>query len=498
MSGSPTIKNVLRDIVAPLLGMAMFWPLFRHASYFMVLFPSTLTVPSPFGSLPAHAGFLAVLALLVICAMAQWPRIRSAILSHRTSTALVMSLGSVAALIQSAPTGTFASDSPITWVSIVFVAIAFLTSFIAWTERLASTFDTRMLVVLGGSFLISFVLFSRGGLIGHLGNGVVAAAIMPVGTALLWFASSPVDLDKSGVWPIRGASEIAPVLVVAAFLVIGAAVRGIVDVHQDMAGARSWLSVALASAITLACCAMHRCLRPCSRPVFGNSLFLFALTAWLCLAVLFMVGLFVFLVIDNQPLGGDIVVVSRTMMEFVLCVLLCDLATRRSVVPTPLFLACGMSVELLSWLLSYAAIPQLLNFQNGNGGLAPDTIVLTVLFSIILVVLLACGCALVFKLFRSKEDNFIGAIARNGEDGGIPCDNPAYPTLRERARDIFSDARLTQREVDVTLLFASGHSLAKVAEELNITKSTAQTHIKNAYRKLDVHSRDELNERLER
>lgn len=45
-------------------------------------------------------------------------------------------------------------------------------------------------------------------------------------------------------------------------------------------------------------------------------------------------------------------------------------------------------------------------------------------------------------------------------------------------------------------LCSRGLSLGKVAEELCITKSTAQSHIKNAYRKLDVHSRDELIERL--
>ena len=44
----------------------------------------------------------------------------------------------------------------------------------------------------------------------------------------------------------------------------------------------------------------------------------------------------------------------------------------------------------------------------------------------------------------------------------------------------------------VVELYTRGRSLGKVADELGITKSTAQSHIKNAYRKLGVHSRDEL------
>ena len=63
--------------------------------------------------------------------------------------------------------------------------------------------------------------------------------------------------------------------------------------------------------------------------------------------------------------------------------------------------------------------------------------------------------------------------------------------------------RLAQRVLDggleaasVVALYAHGYSLGKVAEELGITKSTAQSHVKNAYRKLGVHSKDELIERL--
>lgn len=49
-------------------------------------------------------------------------------------------------------------------------------------------------------------------------------------------------------------------------------------------------------------------------------------------------------------------------------------------------------------------------------------------------------------------------------------------------------ARLTVRETEVLRLIARGRTYAQVAAELGMSLHTVGTHIKNAYRKLDVHS----------
>jgi len=46
---------------------------------------------------------------------------------------------------------------------------------------------------------------------------------------------------------------------------------------------------------------------------------------------------------------------------------------------------------------------------------------------------------------------------------------------------------LTLREADVVRLLATGCSYAEIAERLGISAHTVASHIKNAYRKLDVH-----------
>ena len=51
-----------------------------------------------------------------------------------------------------------------------------------------------------------------------------------------------------------------------------------------------------------------------------------------------------------------------------------------------------------------------------------------------------------------------------------------------------SNEALTPREIEVLRLLARGCSYAVIAAELGISEHTVTTHIKNTYRKLDVHS----------
>ena len=46
-------------------------------------------------------------------------------------------------------------------------------------------------------------------------------------------------------------------------------------------------------------------------------------------------------------------------------------------------------------------------------------------------------------------------------------------------------------------LFARGRSSSRIADDLYISSGTASTHLRNIYRKLDVHSRQELLDLIE-
>lgn len=63
----------------------------------------------------------------------------------------------------------------------------------------------------------------------------------------------------------------------------------------------------------------------------------------------------------------------------------------------------------------------------------------------------------------------------------------------ERAIERFG---LTPRESEIVALLAQGRSIAVIQEKLFVSKNTVKTHVKNIYMKLDVHSQQELIDRI--
>src|SRR5690606_22494791 len=63
---------------------------------------------------------------------------------------------------------------------------------------------------------------------------------------------------------------------------------------------------------------------------------------------------------------------------------------------------------------------------------------------------------------------------------------------RPRRRALFGPDSLTPAERRAARLAAAGHTNREIAERLVVTTKTVQFHLSNAYRKLGVSSRDEL------
>lgn len=64
--------------------------------------------------------------------------------------------------------------------------------------------------------------------------------------------------------------------------------------------------------------------------------------------------------------------------------------------------------------------------------------------------------------------------------------------LRTACNRVAAEYGLTARESEILLLLARGRTAATIAETLVITPSTAKTHLRNIYAKLDVHTQQEL------
>ena len=71
--------------------------------------------------------------------------------------------------------------------------------------------------------------------------------------------------------------------------------------------------------------------------------------------------------------------------------------------------------------------------------------------------------------------------------------------IRDRACDeAMAEGGLSAREREIFLLLAKGRNAEYVANTFVISRYTAKTHINNIYRKLGIHTREELLDLVER
>lgn len=81
------------------------------------------------------------------------------------------------------------------------------------------------------------------------------------------------------------------------------------------------------------------------------------------------------------------------------------------------------------------------------------------------------------------------------DDGSISAGSKGM--WAKRCKALSDSCGLSERQREVLVLIAQGRSAKYVEQELSISLSTAQTHIRNIYRKVGVHSRQELLNEIE-
>lgn len=75
---------------------------------------------------------------------------------------------------------------------------------------------------------------------------------------------------------------------------------------------------------------------------------------------------------------------------------------------------------------------------------------------------------------------------------GAPEPKPATPSLTNQCHIIANQYQLSARETEVLTLLARGRNASYIMEHLYISEGTTKTHMRHIYRKLDVHSQQEL------
>ena len=105
--------------------------------------------------------------------------------------------------------------------------------------------------------------------------------------------------------------------------------------------------------------------------------------------------------------------------------------------------------------------------------------------------------ALTMILFSEKElSSRWGVTFLGGSDAEGDTVIVKKQELANRCHETAKRYQLSQREEEVLLLLAQRKTVGAIEKELFIANGTAKTHIRHIYRKLDIHSRDELVELL--
>lgn len=93
---------------------------------------------------------------------------------------------------------------------------------------------------------------------------------------------------------------------------------------------------------------------------------------------------------------------------------------------------------------------------------------------------------------KAKQQTSTIAEKILGIDEGGSIVKAQEDAMRKAAESIGARFELSEREIEVLALFASGHTQKRVAEELFISKSTAHAHIQHIYTKTGFHSRQDV------
>lgn len=99
----------------------------------------------------------------------------------------------------------------------------------------------------------------------------------------------------------------------------------------------------------------------------------------------------------------------------------------------------------------------------------------------------------------AKENPSTPSITASGAEGEAPAapqdveeGRRAKGRFHAQCEAIADRYLLSRRETEVMFLLAKGHNAAFIQDQLCISKSTAKTHINHIYRKLDIHTQQEL------
>ena len=99
-------------------------------------------------------------------------------------------------------------------------------------------------------------------------------------------------------------------------------------------------------------------------------------------------------------------------------------------------------------------------------------------------------------LIVSESDNPAGEMLRGRECAESP-EKARAGRFKRKCELVANRYLLSKKETEVLFLLAKGRNAAYIQEQLYISEGTARTHMRHIYKKLDIHTQQELMDLVE-
>ena len=450
--------------VFSIVGLSFFWLLFRRPFYSVLLYAD---VSMAFHPMVCHQFFIIATVSVAVLFLGMHGLIEGLLIKRAQELVAACGLPIVCMMLLSfsAPRASYL----FVCVSMTVLAISFAVLACMWCS-VSCTFSARTLLTICVVSFLGTCAISTAFLLPQP-TPFFLAVCTPVVSAICWMKSSKAWGTSKNSKGLRdalqgGFSRAVGILIL--FLLLSGVLRGLL--YGGSAGLLSLLDTLKPSAIAagLALCALVVILGSSERrPVFEY--------VWKGLTALLFLGLFllVFMDEDHGAAGRSIVIASRTCLNVFLFVCLTMRAKERrmsAIVAGMVFLL----VDAASSFLSYGVVPMAASLLPDavEAYVAPcAAIVSFVLMFVSFIVLDSC-------MFGDRVESCGSTATRDRLEERLDCLAKRYG--------------LTEREKDITKLIAQGNTVKKTAALLYVAPGTVQSHMKSIYRKLDVHSRQEV------
>ena len=182
---------------------------------------------------------------------------------------------------------------------------------------------------------------------------------------------------------------------------------------------------------------------------------------------------------------------ANRCLQVLIFIALLLLVYQQRMSPVVAFALLFMSVEVLSNLICYFIAPAVIGYFQID--VASSITSMSSVIGAALIAALVFSLA-VFALSDSMKTMVFERGSEEGADGPLGAQSEDWRAVRCAA--IAAEHQLTQREQDVLYYLSLGYNAKRIADTLYVSFETVRSHTSGIYRKMDVHSKQDLIDRV--